>query len=524
MKRKTNSMQVFFFLGSFCLPLIAWAANGKLSGTVKDSRTGEPLIGANVMIEGVWRGGKIIPFDIRRGAVADVEGFYYILNIPTETYAVKASMMGYEAKTITNVRIELDRTVTLNFSLEQVALEGKSVTITAQKEVVQLDVSSSQIVMSKEETSNLPVNTIQELMNLSPGVSVSSYDNKVNIRGGGSDQVMAYLDGFSLKDNVFNVPFLSYNRTSIEEISIQTGGFLAEYGDLRSGIINVTTSEGGSRYNVLIDARYKPAGYKYEGPKQYTEDKYYLMYGSDISFDSTKLAQMFPLPQDKFDGWIKYSEKNLTDKDSTNDRSPNQNRELWRWQHRGREAGNKPDYVVDGTISGPMPGGSLPLIGPLLKKSSFMLSNRTNYVAYENPSYRDHFGEDNTTLKLTFRPTANMRLMAMGMIANESGTGVTNAERGDDAYVMRSSGGGTYGNATYPLGDIRTTNWGLNFTHTLSPKTFYEVRVSRMERFYDFRPTAARDTSKIKTIDADYYTLTSESLKAKGYWNPKTGH
>ena len=68
---------------------------GKIAGRVTDAATGQPLIGANVMIEGIWRGGKIVPFDVRRGAVADVEGFYYILNLPTETYAVKASMMGF---------------------------------------------------------------------------------------------------------------------------------------------------------------------------------------------------------------------------------------------------------------------------------------------------------------------------------------------------------------------------------------------------------------------------------------------
>ncbi len=523
MKKKTTRQVTILFFLILGLVTASRAANGKLSGIVKDSKSGEPLIGANIMIEGVWRQNKIVPLEVRLGAVADPEGFYYILNVPPETYAVRASMLGYETKTITNVRVESDRTITLNFVMEQVALEGKSVTITAQKEVVQLDVSSSQIVMSKSETENLPVNTIQELMNLSPGVSVSSYDNKINIRGGGSDQVMAYLDGFSLKDNVFNVPFLSYNRTSIEEISIQTGGFLAEYGDLRSGVINVTTTEGGSHYNVLFDGRYAPAGYKYSGPKAYLEDKQYLMYGSDIAYDSVKLAQMFPLPEDKFMGWIKYSERNLTDTDSTNDRSPNQNRELWRWQHRGREEGHLPDYVVDATVSGPVPGAKLPLLGPMLSKMNFMLSHRSNYVAYERPALRDHFAEGNSMLKLTYHITPNMRLTGMGMVADESGTGATNHEQGDDAYVMRAGGGGSYGDSNYPLGDIRTTNWGLNFVHTLSPKTFYEIRVSRMERQYNFRHGPARDTTKIQTIPAEYYTLET-GVKAKGYWDVKSGH
>jgi len=510
--------------GLIFLPLLSWAANGKLSGVVKDAKTGEPLIGANVIIEGVWHQSKVVPLDVPRGAAADVEGFYYILNVPPETYSVKASMMGYETKQITGVRVELDRTITLDFSLQAVALQGQTVTVTAAKEVVQLDVSSSQIILGKEESSNMPVNDVQELMNLSPGVSVSSYDNKINVRGGGSDQVMAYLDGFSLKDNVFNVPFLSYNRTSIEEISIQTGGFLAEYGDLRSGIINVTTTEGGSRYNVLFDGRYRAPGYKYDGPKMFTEDKYWIMYGSDVSYDSLKLAQMFPLPADKFAGWIKYSEKNLTDKDSTNDMSPNQNRELWRWQHRGKEHGDLPDYTVDATLSGPMPGKGVPFLGSVLGNTSFMFSHRNTFTAYEPPAIRDHFGEGNSMLKLTYHPSPAIRITALGMVNDESGTGVTASERGDDAYVMRAGGGGGYGDTYYPLGDIRTTNWGVNFVHTLSPKTFYELRVSRMERDYNFTLPDARDTTKVKTIGSEFYDLEKDTLKVKGYWDYLTGH
>jgi len=433
-------------------------------------------------------------------------------------------MIGYETKEITGVRIEFGRTINVDFNLRPVTLAGETVTVTAEKEVVQLDVSSSQLILSKDETKNLAVNDIQEILNLSPGVSVNSYDNKVSIRGGGSDQVMSYLDGFSLKDNVFNVPFLSYNRTSIEEISIQTGGFLAEYGDLRSGIINVTTTEGGSRYSVLFDGRYRPPGYKYDGPKAYTEDKWWLMFGSDIAMDSVRLAQMFPLPEDKFEGWIKYSERNLTDTDSTNDLSPNQNRELWRWQHRGREEGNRPDYIVDATVSGPIPGGTVPFLGSVLSNMNFMLSHRNTYAAYEHPALRDHFGEGNTMLKLTYHPSPAIRFTAMGMVNNESGTGATKHEQGDDAYVMRSWGGGSYGNCLYPLADIKTSNWGLNFVHTLSPKTYYELRISRMERQYHFRPGPARDTTKVKTIPADFYTLEKDTLKVHGYWDSATKH
>ncbi len=512
------------FRVSVCLllsPVLA-SASGKISGVVTDAETGEKLVGVNVVLEGYWRDGKVIKLDVPKGAATDQEGFYYILNVPPGSYALTASIVGYEKKMVTDVRVEFDRTVTIDFSLRSKAVEFQTVTITAKKEVIEPDVSSSRIIISQEESKNLPVNDVQEIIGLTPGVSVSSYDNKVNIRGGGSDQVMAYLDGFPLKDNIFNVPFLSYNRTSIEEISIQTGGFLAEYGDLRSGIINVITTEGTDRYALSFDSRYSPPAYKYDGPKRYLEDKYYLLYGSDISMDSVRLAQMFPLPEDKFEGWIKSSERALADRDSTNDKSPNQNRELWRWQHRGRREGHLPDYIIDATVSGPVPGRTLPLLGPMFEKMNFMFSHRTKYDAYANPAYRDHFGEDNTMLKLTYRLAPSMRLTALGMLAHESGSGATNHEQGDDAFVMREGGGGTYGNAVYPLGDIRTTNWGLNFVHTLSPNTFYELRLSRMDRKYDFRHAPARDTTKIKYIPDDFYEIQSDSLRVHGYWDPTT--
>jgi len=523
MKIRFITLLILFIFLSFTVNSV-YAASGKISGYVKDGQTGEPLPGANVIIEGTWHNGKIVKLRTPRGAATDAEGFYYIINLQPGIYAVKAVMMGYESKEITGVKVDFGRTITLNFSLQPTTIQGKEVTVTAKKEVVKLDVSSSEIILSKAETENLAVNDVQEILNLTPGVSVNTYNNKINIRGGGSDQVMAFLDGFSLKDNVFNVPFLSYNRTAIEEISVQTGGFLAEYGDLRSGIINVVTTEGGQNYSVSVDARYSAPGYKYTGPKRYIEDKYYLIYGSDISMDSVRLAQMFPLPEDKFIGWPKFAEKMLTDDDSTNDMSANQRRELWRWRHRGRPEGQLPDYIIDGTVSGPMPGRSLPGVGKLFSKMNFMVSHRYKYDAYAHPAYRDHFRERNTMFKLNYHISQSMRLTTLGMFADEWGTANTNQERGDDAYVMRSGGGGTYGDCVYPIGDIKTTNWGFNFVHTLSPKTFYEIRVSRMDRSYNFRHGPVRDTTKVKFINPEYYAIQSDSLRVPGFWDAATGH
>jgi hypothetical protein len=59
--------------------------NGKIAGTVKDKKTGEPLIGCNVVLEGTTM-----------GAATDLDGRYTILNIPPGTYVINVTLVGYE--------------------------------------------------------------------------------------------------------------------------------------------------------------------------------------------------------------------------------------------------------------------------------------------------------------------------------------------------------------------------------------------------------------------------------------------
>jgi hypothetical protein len=210
-------------------------STGKIVGHVVDAKDKTPLPGVNVMLVGT-----------RMGAATDAKGDYFIINVPPGKYTVKASMIGYQAVEKTGVLVEIDRTVHVNFRLNPAVISGKPVVVTAKKEVVPMDVSASQITIEGKSTQLMPVNTIQDAIRLTPGVFIDDQTNFITVRGGGGDQVLVLVDGVSMTDNLFNRPFLSMNRSAIEQVSIQTGGFNAEYGNVRSGIINVITAEGNA--------------------------------------------------------------------------------------------------------------------------------------------------------------------------------------------------------------------------------------------------------------------------------------
>ena len=89
---------VLFFL--LFLPALVLAGTvGKIKGKVTDLKSGESLIGANVIVVGT-----------SIGAATDVKGDYVILNLNPGTYTVKASYVGYQTITTTNVRVNADLT------------------------------------------------------------------------------------------------------------------------------------------------------------------------------------------------------------------------------------------------------------------------------------------------------------------------------------------------------------------------------------------------------------------------------
>jgi len=123
----------------FVLTGISRAENtGKVAGSVKNRTTGEPLIDATVMIEGTLLGAR-----------ADVNGDFFIINIPPGVYRVTASYVGFRRMTQTDVRVRIDQTTALTFELTEESVEAEAVTVVAERPKVELDLTARKTSMSR---------------------------------------------------------------------------------------------------------------------------------------------------------------------------------------------------------------------------------------------------------------------------------------------------------------------------------------------------------------------------------------
>ncbi|WP_428235978.1 TonB-dependent receptor [Gracilimonas sp.] len=221
--------------------------SGTITGTVKDAKTGEPLIGATVILEGT-----------SLGAATNAEGRYTINNIPTKTYNVKASFVGFITETKFNVVVRSAGNIELNFELEENVSELEEVTVTPNPfeklETTPLSIQN----LSQEEIAAYPGgnNDIAKVVQSLPGVSgsVGGFRNDVIIRGGAPNENVYFLDGVPIPNiNHFSTqgsaggPVGLLNVSFFEGVTLTASSFGAEYDNVLSGILQFNQRNGNPR-------------------------------------------------------------------------------------------------------------------------------------------------------------------------------------------------------------------------------------------------------------------------------------
>ncbi|MFA7289554.1 MAG: TonB-dependent receptor [Melioribacteraceae bacterium] len=210
---------------------------GKIAGRIIDAETKEPLFGANIVLQGT-----------NFGAATDFEGEYYINNISPGYYTVIVSSVGYHKITIEKVMVRIDLTTRIDAELTSTAINLGEVVIQAKQPLITKDLTSSSAIVSSEDIKMMPVENIHQVINLQAGVVGGHF------RGGRSDEVAYLIDGISVTD-VFNGGMsVEVENNSIRQMEVISGTFNAEYGQAMSGIVNIVTKDGGSKFEGSVSA------------------------------------------------------------------------------------------------------------------------------------------------------------------------------------------------------------------------------------------------------------------------------
>jgi len=260
MPRNTLPVIVVAVLALLVPAVPAQVVTGAIVGTVKD-KSGALIANATVTITNTDQS------VVARTMQTDANGQYSAQLLPVGHYAVTAEAAGFKKTEQTNITLDVNATVAVNFSLE-VGRTQETVTVTQSPVEVDMETAQAQTVITSAQISELAVNTrnYEQLVSLMPGVSTGlasdqlyvgvtnpvGTSNQINfsINGGRPTQNAWNIDGADNLDRGSNLTLLAYpSIDSIQEFSVQRGQYGAEYGRGSSGQINVITKSGTNGFH-----------------------------------------------------------------------------------------------------------------------------------------------------------------------------------------------------------------------------------------------------------------------------------
>ena len=479
---------------------------GSVTGKVVDKDSGAPLNFANVVILGTtW------------GANARNGGQFTIPNIPVGTYSVKASYVGYDPQTLAGVNVDATKPTVLEFRLtKNLGTMLETIKVTSNRKAV--DVKSSDVthVTTDKEMLSLPVESVTEAVALNTGVVVAG--GELHVRGGRSNEVSVRIDGVPVDDPLTGGS-VDLGLLSVAQSELISGGMDAEYGNASSAIINYTTKSGGRnfegnfRYTTDDYGRADKTFTNYDrfslgfgGPTPFSELTYYL--SGEATFQDGEVLTVKNYPQHEYLGGL------VSWKERASNEYRGQARLDWKVTKGVKMSGevtldhSRGDpYIHNWNTSGYT---SRILVFPEIRLNRFNPRLYTEFGAvtmYYGPWYQRALTatyidvRQNAACQYCLLPLGDNRTVRGVRVVDIQGRGAT----GTPVYAMVDrvnfdgyqnpvstwvpdlgvAAGDTNKTAFNAAQQTVTTEnnskqikWSL--THTLSPKTFYEVKLSRL--------------------------------------------
>lgn len=226
-----KSLLIGLFLLLFATSLCA-QQKGRLTGTVRDAKTGETLIGVAVFEPG-----------LKRGVTTNQQGVY-VLELPVGDYSLQFSYLGYETA---EKRVSISqKPQKLDVRLQSEVTRLNEVKVTSQKP----DRNVSEMAMSVQTLDMITIKKIPALMGevdviktiqLLPGVQAASEGSSgFSVRGGSTDQNLILLDDAPIYNASHFLGFFSvFNNDVVKEATLYKGDIPANYGGRLSSVLDV---------------------------------------------------------------------------------------------------------------------------------------------------------------------------------------------------------------------------------------------------------------------------------------------
>ena len=237
-----------------CLSAVPLAADvtGTISGVVTDP---SGAVTPNAEVVATHTGTNAV-----FRAVSDGQGVFALRLLPIGVYDLAATLQGFKKFEAKGIRLQVNEIARINIALTV----GDTVeTVTVAGEVTHVDTSTATLktVIDMRRVTDMPLNgrNPTRLMRLVAGVQIDRTDlisgttypgvTPVSVNGGRGNMTNFVLDGAQNNDHYSNAPNPMPNPDALQEFSVQTNNFNAEFGRNAGGLVNAVTRSGNNEFH-----------------------------------------------------------------------------------------------------------------------------------------------------------------------------------------------------------------------------------------------------------------------------------
>lgn len=233
--------------------LPAQTFNARITGTIQDA-TGARVPNATVTALQVGT-------NVKKSTPTDESGVYNIPLLLPGVYEVTVEAAGLQTQVRKDVRLEINQTATLDFSLA-VAQTATSIEITADVPLLQSETSSMGATLETKLIEQIPLaqRDVMSLVRLMPGVIAGSqvgdarggrnvFNSNFSVGGGRTSTNEVLLDGAPNTIGDFNGVAIVPPQDSVQEMRVETSSYSAEFGRTGGGTVNIVTKAGTNEYH-----------------------------------------------------------------------------------------------------------------------------------------------------------------------------------------------------------------------------------------------------------------------------------
>ena len=235
--------------------VLAQSTTGSISGTATDE--------SKAVLPGVAITVVNVETAVTRTVTTGTDGYYRALNLPPGTYRLTAELSGFAQVVRDGIIVTIGNDVPQDILLK---VGGVSENVTVGADNVTLDLSTAVVggVVTTQQIAELPLNgrSFMQLATLQPGVTVSRTTERdfgggfggtqISVAGARPEQTGYLMDGTNIADIGDKAPSsvagVLLGVDTVQEFSVQTHGYSAEFGRAAGGVISAVTKSGTNAF------------------------------------------------------------------------------------------------------------------------------------------------------------------------------------------------------------------------------------------------------------------------------------